>query len=174
MEQHRNPPPRGEGVVQEVQALPIQFRAHENNTSDVAAGARVALHPACRDGILASITHDDRDGAGCCPSCPDGTWANRYDDVGLRCDKLDSEGGKALVDIIGGEDLNAEIASFYKSKPRQFREVELTHRACAKLIGGQQANPLDPLRRLCQCRPGEKWENESGKQEVPSPHRITS
>jgi len=41
---------------------------------------------------------------------------------------------KARDNIIGGEDVNAEIASFHKPKLRQFREVQLTQAECAELI----------------------------------------
>jgi hypothetical protein len=41
----------------------------------------------------------------------------------LRCDELASEGGKALVGIIRGEGLNAEVTPFYEPELRQFRKV---------------------------------------------------
>ena len=56
--------------------------------------------------------------------------------------------GKRSIDIVRGEDLNAEVTSFHEPKLRQFRKVQLTEVACAKLIGGQQADPPDLLRRL--------------------------
>ena len=137
VEQHRDALPLWESVMQEVQALPIQFGAEEDDTRDVAAWTGVALRPPCRDGVLASKGHDNRNGAGRRPSSPDSPWRYGNDDIRLGCHKFHRKSGKTLERIISREDLNADVAPFHKPELRQFREVQLAEGAYTKLIGGQ-------------------------------------
>lgn len=146
----------------------------EDHTCDVTAWTGVTLHPSCCNRVLTCISHHDGDGAGRCPSGSDRRRSNGNDNIGLRRVEVDRQSRKALVGIIRREDLNAEIASFHESEPRQFREVQLTEDTCAELVGGQQADPPYLLRRLRKERSGEQRHGQRTEQEVSSPHRITS
>jgi hypothetical protein len=109
MEKHCNPPPRGQVLMQEVQPLAFQFRVEEDETCDVSARTVVTLRPSCCDQVPASIGHHDGNGAGGCPSGSDRSRSNGNDKSGLRRDEFDSQIRRALLGIISGEDLTAEL-----------------------------------------------------------------
>ena len=158
--------------MQEVQALAFQFRVEEDDTCDVAARTGVTLRPSCCDRVLTCIRHDDGNGAGRRPSRSDRSRSNGNDNIRFRRDEFDSQSRKALVGIIRGEDLNAEVTSFHEPELRQFREVQLTEHACAELVRGQQADPPDLLRRLRKEWSREQRGSKRTEQEVSSPHGI--
>jgi DNA-directed RNA polymerase subunit RPC12/RpoP len=96
VEQNSDPPPRWKGFMEDVEALAVEFRAQHHDARDILARMRVALCPACGHRVFATERHHDGNGAGCPVSRPDRAWANRDDDIRLRCHKLGCKSGKAL------------------------------------------------------------------------------